>query len=202
LEQLWARFAHLLVAEPEIFLDDAAVLLDEQPILEPEPSPLLQDDFQLNLEDLSLDADWDLLSPFKTATSTRSKASVSAAVANDPAFRSDLEHLPEVSEVQLEQNASGPFADWPATQAAQEPLIDEEFIDAFAGESLKSVSKPALASLEHLATNRENLVKLNKALAYIAQGNLPSACSILNEVINDGDAQQQQEARELLAKIA
>jgi pilus assembly protein FimV len=204
LDQLWARFAHLLVAEPEVFLDDSAVLLDEQPLLapEPEPSPLLQDDFQLNLEDLSLDADWDLVSPFKTATSTRSKTSVLAAVANDPAFRSDLQHLPEVSEVQLEQNASSPFADWTPTPAAPEPLIDEEFVDAFAGESLKAVSKPALASLEHLATNRENLVKLNKALAYIAQGNLPSACSILNEVISDGDAQQQQEARELLAKIA
>jgi pilus assembly protein FimV len=204
LDQLWARFAHLLVAEPEVFLDDSAVLLDEQPLLapEPEPSPLLQDDFQLNLEDLSLDADWDLVSPFKTATSTRSKTSVLAAVANDPAFRSDLQHLPEVSEVQLEQNASSPFADWTPTPAAPEQLIDEEFVDAFAGESLKAVSKPALASLEHLATNRENLVKLNKALAYIAQGNLPSACSILNEVISDGDAQQQQEARELLAKIA
>jgi pilus assembly protein FimV len=204
LDQLWARFAHLLVAEPEVFLDDDAVLLDEQPLLapEPEPSPLLQDDFQLNLEDLSLDADWDLVSPFKTATSTRSKTSVLAAVANDPAFRSDLQHLPEVSEVQLEQNASSPFADWTPTPAAPEQLIDEEFVDAFAGESLKAVSKPALASLEHLATNRENLVKLNKALAYIAQGNLPSACSILNEVISDGDAQQQQEARELLAKIA
>jgi pilus assembly protein FimV len=204
LDQLWARFAHLLVAEPEVFLDDDAVLLDEQPLLapEPEPSPLLQDDFQLNLEDLSLDADWDLLSPFKTAASTRSKAPVLTAVANDPAFRSDLQHLPEVSEVQLEQNASSPFADWTATQTTQEQLIDEEFVDAFAGESLKSVNKPALASLEHLATNRDNLVKLNKALAYIAQGNLPSACSILNEVINDGDAQQQQEARELLAKIA
>nr|MBP8184570.1 peptidoglycan-binding protein LysM [Pseudomonas sp.] len=202
LDQLWARFAHLLVADPEVILDDAVVLLDEQPLLQDEPSPLLQDDFQLNLEDLSLDADWDLVSPFKTAASARSKTPSLAAVANDPAFRSDLQHLPEVSEVQLEQHALSPFAGWSASAPVPEQAIDEEFVDAFAAESLKSVNKPAFANLEHLASNRENLVKLNKALAYIAQGNLPSACSILNEVISDGDAQQQQEARELLAKIA
>lgn len=202
LDQLWARFAHLLVAEPEVFLDEPVALLDEQPQLESAPSPQLQDDFQLNLEDLSLDADWELVSPFKTAASTRSKAPVLTAVANDPAFRSDLQHLPEVTEVQLEQNAPSPFGDRSATPPAPDEVFDETFVDAFAGESLKSVSKPVLANLEHLATNRENLVKLNKALAYIAQGNLPSACSILNEVISDGDAQQQQEARALLAKIA
>ncbi|MDX1300326.1 MAG: FimV/HubP family polar landmark protein [Pseudomonas sp.] len=39
-------------------------------------------------------------------------------------------------------------------------------------------------------------------MAYIEQGSVDSACSILNEVISNGDAQQKQEARELLAKIA
>jgi pilus assembly protein FimV len=202
LDQLWARFAHVLVSEPEIVLDDVVLILDEPALEGAVPSPEVLDDFQLNLEDLSLDADWDLLSPFKPAATARSKAAALAPVANDAAFRSDLQHLPEVSEVQLEQNALSPFANWPSDSAAHDEILEEEFVDAFAGESLKRINKPALASLEHLATNRENLVKLNKALAYIAQGNLGSACSILNEVICDGDAQQQQEARELLAKIA
>lgn len=197
LDQLWVRFAHGLVSEPEITLDDAVSALDKGGLAEKAASPQLLDDFQLNLEDLSLDASWDLLSPFKPAATARSKA-----VANDAAFRSDLQQLPEVSEVPLTQEALSPFANWSADSGVQDDILEEEFADAFAGESFKSINKPALTDLELLATNRENLVKLNKALAYIAQGNLGSACSILNEVICDGDAQQQQEARELLAKIA
>jgi pilus assembly protein FimV len=189
------------VAEPEVVLDDAVLLLDEHPLDDPAPSPPVADDLQLNLEDLSLDADWDLVSPFNTAATTRSKAAVLAPVANDPAFHSNLQRLPEVSEEQFEQNALNPFADWPIAHPALAPVIEEQLVDAFAAESLNNVGKSALASLEHLASSRENLVKLNKALAYIAQGNLGSACSILNEVISDGDAQQQQ-AREWLAKIA
>jgi pilus assembly protein FimV len=45
-------------------------------------------------------------------------------------------------------------------------------------------------------------MKLNLALAYIDQGDVESACSILNEVIDGGDEEQKQEARQLLAKIA
>ena len=43
---------------------------------------------------------------------------------------------------------------------------------------------------------------VNKALAYIEQGNLASACDILNEVIIEGDDEQKLEARALLARIA
>lgn len=201
LNQLWTRFAHLLVAEPEVVFDDAVLLLDEQPLDEP-PPPQAVDDFQLNLEDLSLDADWDSVSPFKAPASTRSKSALMAAVANDQeVFSSDLEHLPEVSEVQLEQHEQNLFAAKPVVAPGLDHVVEDSG-DAFAAESMKSVGKTALADLQHLAVSRENLVKLNKAMAYIAQGNLPSACSILNEVISDGDAQQQQQARELLAKIA
>ena len=53
-----------------------------------------------------------------------------------------------------------------------------------------------------MATSRNTLSKLNMALAYIEQGSLDSACQILNEVIDEGDEEQKQEARQLLAKIA
>lgn len=201
LNQLWTRFAHVLVAEPQIILDEAVLHLDEPPLSASAPNTVAVDDFQLNLEDLSLDADWDSLSPFKTATATRTKTALSP-VANNPAFGSNLQQLPEVTEVHLEQHALSPFADWPVAQAVPEQVVETELIDAFAGESRRHLAKPVLASLDHLASNRENLVKLNKALAYIAQGNLGSACNILNQVIIEGDAQQQQQARELLAKIA
>lgn len=56
--------------------------------------------------------------------------------------------------------------------------------------------------LDHLAARQENIMRLNLALAYIDQGDMESACNILNEVIDQGDEEQKQEARELLARIA
>ena len=180
---------------------DAVLLLDDVPALEAS-TPAALDEFQLNLDDLSLDTDWDLLSPFKTAASTRSRSPDLAVVANDPAFRSDLRQLPEVSELSAEQHADSAFADWPVAGAKDELILDDAFTDAFAREPLKRSQATELNDLQHLASNRQNLVKLNKALAYIEQGNLASACDILNEVIIEGDDEQKLEARALLARIA
>ena len=205
LDHLRARYAsrlllaaHTPAPEP---LDDAHGHADELPA--PVAStPAALDEFQLNLDDLALDTDWDLLSPFKTAASTRARPADLAAVANDPAFRSDLRQLPEVSELSAEQGADSAFADWPAASAKEDLLLDEAFIDAFSREPLKRSAAPELGDFQHLASNRQNLVKLNKALAYIEQGNLACACDILNEVIIEGDDAQKLEARALLARIA
>ncbi len=75
-------------------------------------------------------------------------------------------------------------------------------VDAFTAESVSHGRAPVESNLEHLAADREHLARLNMALAYIEQGDIGSACDILNEVISTGDAQEQQRARELLAKIA
>lgn len=209
LDPLWARYATRLVSAPKSNPTDVVLQLDEPelvetPRVEVTPEPL--DDFQLNLDDLSLDADWDQVSPFKTAASTRTKPAAAAKVANDPAFRSDLHQLPEISEMQFDHDALNPFSNWASSAEPVDEVfdaaLDEEFIDAFSREPVKSSHRPKAHSIEHLASNRENLVKLNKALAYIEQGDLGSACSILNEVISDGDDQQKQEARDLLARIA
>jgi len=210
LDHLRARYASRLLVAPHAHahahapepLEDAVLLLDDVPALEEASTPAALDEFQLNLDDLSLDTDWDLLSPFKTAASTRSRAPDLAVVANDPAFRSDLRQLPEVSELSAEQHADSAFADWPVAEAKDELILDDAFTDAFAREPLKRSQAPELSDLQHLASNRQNLVKLNKALAYIEQGNLASACDILNEVIIEGDDEQKLEARALLARIA
>ncbi len=198
LAPILARFSHLRAPQPEVALDDVHLVLDETLLLDDVSSSPTADDSQLNLEDLALDADWDLLSPFKTPAVTRDPI----VEPLEPEFASDLCHLPEVSEELVESDSLSHFGRWPSAQSVQDEVIAEEFVDAFAGESLKSVNCSASLSIEHLAASRENLLKLNKALAYIAQGDIHSACSILNEVIHDGDAQQQQDARELLAKIA
>ena len=205
LDHLRARYASRLLVAPDAQapepLEDAVLLLGDVPALEA-GTPAALDEFQLNLDDLSLDTDWDLLSPFKTAASTRSRSPDLAVVANDPAFRSDLRQLPEVSELSAEQQADSAFADWPVAGAKDELILDDAFTDAFAREPLKRSQTSELSDLQHLASNRQNLVKLNKALAYIEQGNLASACDILNEVIIEGDDEQKLEARALLARIA
>jgi pilus assembly protein FimV len=202
LDQIRARYAGLQRPQAESPLADAVLQLDE-----PEPSPAVADEFQLNLDDLSLDADWDLVSPFQPEQPARVRGAQERAV--DPHFRSNLEQLPEVLEVEADKEVLDSFAELP-----QEQALDEEFVDAFSREPMvRSVpaaaplSAPVQASplesdLEHLAGSRDHLIKLNLALAYIEQGDIGSACDILNEVISQGDEQQRERARELLAKIA
>ena len=79
--------------------------------------------------------------------------------------------------------------------------LDDELDAAFV-EQPKASGRALVSDLDDLAGSRDNLAKLNMALAYIEQGSLDSACSILNEVIDSGDEVQKQRARQLLAKIA
>lgn len=65
-------------------------------------NPEHEDAFQLNLDELSLDADWDLVDPFDKPVPV-SKAEVPPAAAADPNFASNLTELPEVFELQDEQ---------------------------------------------------------------------------------------------------
>ncbi|MBB2494951.1 peptidoglycan-binding protein LysM [Pseudomonas sp. UL070] len=192
-DQIRARYPNLQ-ATPVANLDDVVLQLDE-------PAPVasaLQDDFQLNLDDLSLDTDWGLNSPFKPDAPTRSKA---VEPELDASFRSNLRELPEVFELTADKDLLSPFGE-PSAASAQDEVLDEEFLDAFAAESVAQAPMVADSNLEHLAGNREHLARLNMALAYIEQGDIGSACDILNEVISNGGAQEQQRARELLAKIA
>lgn len=155
------------------------------------------DDFQLNLDDLSLDADWELVSPFQVAA--RNKGKVSAAPEPEAPFSSNLQELPVVLELDEHHPENGAFGELEMVVTEDEPL-DEHFLDAFAGEA--DATAALQGDIEHLAGNPENMIKLNQALAYIEQGDLNSACDILNEVIDQGDDEQKQAARQLLAEIA
>ncbi|MDA7087738.1 peptidoglycan-binding protein LysM [Pseudomonas sp. SA3-5] len=176
-------------------LDDATLVLDEPQLQAPvQEEGGLDDDFQLNLDDLSLDADWDLVSPFPTSMRKKDAASV-------PEF-SERDDVSEAFESAGHRDARSPFA--------QNMLVEEASADDWLQEDLSEgfLDQPPAADgnllhdLDQLAGNHDNLAKLNLALAYIDQGSLESACDILNEVINDGDDEEKQEARELLAKIA
>jgi pilus assembly protein FimV len=196
IDQLKARHPGLLDASvPAETLDDALLVLDEAQLQTPaqaDAAPV--DDFQLNLDDLSLDADWDLVSPFPTSMRKKSAVSTPEVTGHDD--------LPEPFESAGNRDARSPFA--------QSMLVEETTADDWLQEDLTEgfLDQPSaddgglLHDLDQLAGSHDNLAKLNLALAYIDQGSLESACNILNEVINDGDDEQKQEARELLAKIA
>jgi pilus assembly protein FimV len=180
IDELKARHAELFSAPPSSLLDDVVLELDE---VEAQPLDKAANDGQLNLDDMSLDADWDLVSPFAPAAQKKvaDKAESSAAAKRKTS---------DIFELSGSRDARSPFA---------ESMLVEDSSDGWGGEVL---DVELLDDFDELAGNRENLSKLNMALAYIEQGSLDSACQILNEVIKEGDEEQKQEARQLLAKIA
>ncbi|CAD5109665.1 FimV/HubP family polar landmark protein [Zestomonas carbonaria] len=187
--------AEEVVAEPE---EGLGVELGE---LDDESAVPVDDDFQLNLDDLTLDADWDLVSPFK-AGGKPARAPESAPEVLDADFRSNLDVLPEVQELADDGTAFGGFDEPLVVDSAPlDETLDEEFLDVFDDPELEQ-SLRASDDLAHLAGERANVIKLNLAMAYIEQGNVHSACGILNEVISDGSPEEQREARALLARIA
>ncbi len=63
-------------------------------------------------------------------------------------------------------------------------------------------AKPTAEELRQLEPNPEHLVRLNQAVAYIKQGDMESACTILETLATEGDEAQRQQVNELLAQIA
>ena len=181
IDELKARHAELFNAPPASLLDDVVLELDE---VEPQPLVDAANDGQLNLDDMSLDADWDLVSPF-APTAPNKVADKTGSITAAKRKTSDI------FELSSSRDARSPFA--------ESMLVEETSNDGWGGDVL---DVELLNDFDELASNRENLSKLNMALAYIEQGSLDSACQILNEVINEGDEEQKQEARQLLAKIA
>jgi pilus assembly protein FimV len=181
IDELKARHAELFSAAPAGLLDDVVLELDD---VEAQPLEEAANDGQLNLGDMSLDADWDLLSPFAPAAQSK-------PADKDKSNAEAKRKTSDIFELSGTRDARSPFA--------ESMLVEETSHDGWdAGE----FNVAFLDDLNELAGSRDTLSKLNMALAYIEQGSLDSACQILNEVISEGDEEQKQEARQLLAKIA
>ncbi|RMN60208.1 FimV/HubP family polar landmark protein [Pseudomonas savastanoi] len=193
-------------SEPEP--ESAAYL---QPDLEPEPAAQLdetaaaalnpQDEFQLNLDDLSMDADWDLVDPFDSPPPRIKPAAATAAPAPadvDPGFSSDLTQLPEVFELSDEQflsDFSEPDVIEPievVAPAAADDLSDD-FLDSFMSDD---------AEFDLLDLEEPPLSQINQAQVLIEEGDLESAREILQQVIAESDEEHRRMARELLAGIS
>lgn len=192
-----ARIDALKARHPDLLATQQA---PTEPVaaLQPAAAPATEPDFQLNLDDLSLDADWDLVSPFPAAAKAKPKAAAEPEF--DPSFASNLQELPEVFELHHEDEQLSAFSEMEMVLSDEVPALDDNFIDAFAGDA--DATAALQGDIDHLAGNPEHMAQLNQALAYIKQGDIATACDILNEVIDNGDDEQRKAARQLLAEIA
>ncbi len=178
---------------------------------EPEPKPAAQldesaaaalnpqhtDEFQLNLDDLSMDADWDLVDPFDSPPPRAKPAAAPAPAEVDPGFSSDLTQLPEVFELSDEQflsDFSEPEIVEPVEVIAPSAADDlsDDFLDSFMNDD---------ADFDLLDLEEPPLSQINQAQVLIEDGDLESAREILQQVIDESDEEHQRMARELLASI-
>jgi FimV-like protein len=164
----------------------------ETPV-EPVPSQQPDDEFHLNLDDLSMDADWDLVDPFET-TPVRSKKSSEPTLSEEPEpdFASNLTQFPEVFEMPDEQFLSD-FAEPDPIMQSHSDSLDDEFLDSFLNDS---------EELDLLDLSEEPLSKLNQAQVLIDDGELEEARVLLQEVIDEADEEHQRAAKDLLTGIS
>jgi pilus assembly protein FimV len=187
LNDIRARFPKLSGAAP---LAAAVTITPPQAsIAEAAPS----DEFQLNLDDLSMDSNWDLISPFENPPAAV-KPSVSPHI-DEPAFTSNLHVLPEVFEMPDDPTRDEPEIEWVAEPDSQS--LGDSFLNEFsdAGQSLE------LEPLYPESAEPSSFSKLEQAQNCIDDGDLDSAIELLNELLKDGDEPLKQTARSLLAGI-
>lgn len=187
LADIRARYPKLATVAPAVAIAPvAATVIPETPA---------GDEFQLNLDDLSMDSSWDLVSPFEDSPSSTAKPSSQPPVSDEPAFTSNLHVMPHVFEMPAEPALGEPESEqeWDAESASES--LDDDFLDAFnePGQSLE------LEPLAHPLA--DNAGKLEQAQTCIDDGDLDSAIELLNQLLKDGDEPLKQTARSLLAGI-
>ncbi|WP_296249269.1 FimV/HubP family polar landmark protein [Pseudomonas sp. UBA4194] len=210
-------------AEPEPLSAPVAPSFEADPVpdfdLSPEPvaqqtaEPVApQDEFQLNLDDLSMDADWELVSPFDAAPAPKSKPAVqelSEPEEVDVNFASNLKEFPEVFEMPDEQFLSDfadadeePFLeleDKPRTTTQED--IDNAFLDSFIADSDLPELDALTVDFDDLELQQASAQKLEDAQQYIDEGDLSAASHLLHELLREGDESCKQTARQLLSRI-
>lgn len=186
-------------------LNNAPRVIAAAPVVAPIIAPIIApvvaaqaapaDEFQLNLDDLSMESSWDLISPFDAA-----KPADQPAKPAETAFASNLHVLPDVFEMPEEPSLEESELEWIAEPEAQ--TLDDAFLDEF--------SDPAQTfELEPLPVQSPDLEpwvpahaeKLEQAQNCIDDGDIDGAIELLNELLEDGDEPLKQTARTLLAGI-
>ncbi|MBD8593091.1 hypothetical protein IFT75_06715 [Pseudomonas sp. CFBP 8758] len=197
--------------EPEFELPDLDLAAPE-PSARSTPRREQEDEFQLNLDDLSMDADWALVSPFDDAPSPKGKPVVVETppeVEMDPAFTSNLNELPEVFEMPDEQFLSD-FADVeeePFLQQDEAPAgktqddIDNDFLDSFIADSDLPELDALTVDFDDLELQHASAEKLDQAQQLLDDGDTSEASVLLHELLREGDDSCKQAARQLLNRM-
>jgi FimV-like protein len=168
----------------------------------PAPVRPAQDEFQLNLDELSMDSEWDLISPFDTTPSARNTPVTDASPGFDPTFTSNLKELPEVFEICDEQFPSDFSESESGLPSASEiEALDEAFLDDFASAPQTLEIEPLSVDFDSLEREQSCAGKLEQAQTCIDDGDLDSAIRLLTELLEEGGEPLQQTARNLLASI-
>jgi pilus assembly protein FimV len=211
------------VAEPDFDFDlDASAADDLELLASHQPEAPAADEFQLNLDDLSMDADWEMVSPFEPAAATRKPSAempteLAEAPAVDPLFATNLRELPEVDESADEQFLSdfvglddlGGFDDLGLDTAAveQQPLpgdldsSDNDFLASFMSDADLPDLEGMSLDFDSLDSQQASAEKLEQAQGLIRNGDFHSASEVLQALLRDGDPTCQASARELLASL-
>lgn len=164
-------------------------------------SPAL-DEFQLNLDDLSMESDWDLISPFDTTSPARDTPVTDAPPSFDPTFTSNLKELPEVFEISDDlflSDFSESESALPSTSGIE--ALDEAFLNSFASAPQELEIEPLSVDFDTREREPTCAGKLEQAQTCIDDGDLDSAIRLLTELLEEGEEPLQQTARNLLASI-
>ncbi|MCH8543281.1 MAG: peptigoglycan-binding protein LysM [Alcanivorax sp.] len=165
--------------------DDLDLSLDDLDLGTPSDSRSLQDDdLELTLDDIDLDgADDGGLRDVALTDSSPAEAGLDDIALDDLSL--DAEPQPEAAPAPTPAPAPAPAVVAPPAAAS---LPD----DAGLGDD---------DDFDFLGETDENATKLDLARAYIDMGDTEGARDILNEVVSEGNDQQQSEARELLSQV-
>ncbi|MVV49393.1 peptidoglycan-binding protein LysM [Pseudomonas sp. PB120] len=186
LQDIRARYPKLHSAAP---LVTAATVIAPSPVTD---AALPNDEFQLNLDELSMDSSWDLISPFESASSAAKPSSEPAPV--ESTFTSNLHVLPDVFEMPDDLPLGETELEW-SDEPDSQPL-DDSFLNAFSDSDLSLELEP-LAPAEPSSAE-----KLEQAQNCIDDGDLDSAIELLNQLLDEGNEPLKQTARSLLAGLS
>ncbi|WP_347904680.1 FimV/HubP family polar landmark protein [Pseudomonas purpurea] len=189
LADIRARHPKLCDAAPAVALVSAApVVPDPAPV----PTAAAPDEFQLNLDDMSVDANWDLVSPFEKPTSAPDSSDLASSA-------NDWPNDPEVTHKQSMEPFAAPDIEW--SDAPPSALEGDDFLDEFKDLGDALALEPLPMDVESPTLEKPFAGKLEQAQTCIDDGDLDSASRLLNELLKDGDEPLKQTARSLLASL-
>lgn len=185
LQDIRARHPKLVGTAPLAAVTPSAIGI--APVVVAGPA-LPEDNFELNLDELSVNSNWDL---------EDSRPTLGQSATDDSRFASSLEVLPQDLDLPETPASEDAELEWIPEPEAQ-PL-DDDFLEAFS-DPLPSLALEPL-DLQMSAPDEAGAGKLEQAQTCIDDGDIDSAIALLNELLKDGDEPLKQTARTLLAGI-